>query len=139
MCPARGRPGSARLHLDVHLAKLGAVGARVVPAEEELSTGGQDSTDLGGRSATVTAVGGGQLGPGKGSRLHSGLPPSRHRVTPGRSMRRTAFAVRPLLQTHGTPEVIPGVRRDSRHVVTVWRSDRRPGCSPGGGSAPRFS
>ena len=81
--PARvRRPESARLHLDVQLAHLVAVGACVVPAEEQLSTGGQDCTDLGGRSATVTAVGGGQLGPGKGSRLHSGLPPSRHRVAP---------------------------------------------------------
>jgi len=34
-------------------------------------------------------------------------------------MRRTAFTVRPLLQTHGTPVLIPGVRRDTRHVVTV--------------------
>ncbi len=74
--------GSARLHLDVQLAHLVIVGACVVPAEEEFSTGGQDSTDLGSRAAAVTAVGGGQLGPGKGSRLHSGLPPSRHRVCP---------------------------------------------------------
>ena len=73
---------SARLHLDVQLAHLVTVGACVVPAEEEFSTGGQDSTDLGSRAAAVTAVGGGQLGPGKGSRLHSGLPPSRHRVCP---------------------------------------------------------
>ena len=73
---------SARLHVDVHLAQLVAVSACVVPAEEEFSTGGQDSTDLGSRAAAVTAVGGGQLGPGKGSRLHSGLPPSRHRVCP---------------------------------------------------------
>ena len=38
------------------------MGSCVVPAEEQFSTGGQDSTDLGSRSATVTAVGGGQLG-----------------------------------------------------------------------------
>ena len=86
-CGVWGRRGcagrsSARLHLDVQLAHLVAVGTRVVPTEEKLATGGQDSTDLGRRPATVTAVGGGQLGPGKGSRLHSGLPPSRHRVAP---------------------------------------------------------
>ena len=49
-----------------------------------------------------------------------------------RSMRRTAFAVRPLLQTHNTPVTVPGVRRDTRHVVTVWRSGRRPRIARGG-------
>ena len=49
-----------------------------------------------------------------------------------RSMRRTAFAVRPLLQTHGTPVTVPGVRRDTRHVVTVWRSGRCPRIARGG-------
>ena len=116
----RGGPAgvSARLHLDVQFAHLVAVGSCVVPAEEELSTGGQDSTDLGSRSAAVTAVGGGQLGPGKGSRLHSGLLRLDTGCPRYRSMRRTAFAVRPLLQTHNTPALIPGMRRDTRHVVT---------------------
>jgi len=35
------------------------------------------------------------------------------------------------LQTHGTPVAIPGVRRDTRHVVTVWRSGRPTGDRPG--------
>jgi hypothetical protein len=43
----------------------------------------------------------------------------------------TALAARPLLQTHGTPVVIPGVRRDSRHVVTLRRSGHRYGVRPG--------
>ena len=124
----RGRAGleSARLHLDVQLAHLVAVGACVVPAEEEFSTGGQDSTDLGGRAATVTAVGGGQLGPGKGSRLHSGLPPSRHRVCP--------VSLDATNRLRGTSTLAdaqhPGCcsRRASRHPSRRDRLEVRPPC-----------
>ena len=53
---------------------------RVVPAEQQLATLGEYGSDLCRRAATVAAVGEGQLGPGQGSGLHGGLPPSRHRV-----------------------------------------------------------
>lgn len=139
-CGVWGRRGcagrsSARLHLDVQLAHLVAVGTRVVPAEEKLATGGQDSTDLGRRPATVTAVGGGQLGPGKGSRLHSGLPPSRHRVAP--------VSLDATNRLRGTSTLAdarhPGSdsRRASRHPSRRDRVEVRPPSrgSPGGGPA----
>ena len=68
---------------------------------------------------------------GKGFQAAQRSPSVSTPVARYRSMRRTAYAVRPLLQTHGTPAAIPGVRRDSRHVVTVWRSGHRTGIARG--------
>ena len=74
------RRSAARLDVHLHLAELVRVRLGVVPAEQQLAALGEYGTDLRSRAATVAAVGGGQLGPGQGSWLHSGLPPSRRRT-----------------------------------------------------------
>ena len=89
-CGARVRPAGCRRRGQLpdwtstsSSRSLSAWALRVVAAEQQLATGREYGPYLGGRSATVTAVGGGQLGPGQGSWLHSGLPPSRLRWRPG--------------------------------------------------------
>lgn len=81
-----GRSGAGSvnrlLELRLHLGQLVGVRLRVVTAEEQFSTLGQHGPNLGRGTATVTAVGKSQLGPGKGSWLHGGLPPFDPGTTP---------------------------------------------------------
>src|SRR4051812_12205656 len=112
-----GARSAAGLQVDPELPELVPVGLRVVTAEQQLSTRGQHSPHLRGRSAPVTTVSGGQLGGGKGSWLHSGLPPSRLRETRSRLLRR------PLARCVHSPR-----RSAPLHVFPpAWRErSRRP-------------
>src|SRR5690606_2664206 len=58
------------------LLELGFVLARVVSAEQQLAAGRKHGANLGGRSAAVATVEGGQGGAGECRWGHEGLPPS---------------------------------------------------------------
>jgi hypothetical protein len=70
--------GLVDLHVDRELLELRLVRTGVVPAEEELPTGGKDGTDLRRCTAAVATVRGGEFWPGQGSG-HRHLPPFGHR------------------------------------------------------------